>query len=198
MATSIYLVSTKQIPANPIVGTPASQLVKYLATSDNTNFYYGYASFPAGDDAQTDLNANADSLLADAQAKGQLLPAQLVNCLATGATKVATLPGTTINPYLPQKLQILLAQGFHITTGPTLSIGTNSPNYNDLLAATSLATWTAQNRLLNIDLANVVGVGVAYAANTDVFVNVTIAAIVTANGLCGVTVSVIGANALNF
>lgn len=102
------------------------------------------------------------------------MPLGLVSCLTIGP-KVIGIVGRNGSAFLPQfwRLFIRLAQG--VTQVPTISMGTNGPNYDNLLAATALTNWSVgqiQNTFLS-------GRQNAVLAPTPIYINVTVAAVAT-------------------
>lgn len=170
MATSIYLLQTMNM------GTV--QAVRYAATADNAAFWIGSTTFPSADDAQTDLNSNADSLLATAQSNNPQAPFALIDGTKTGNTKIATVTGYPFNPYCPTGVQAVCIDVSGFTSAPTLSIGVNSPNYSDILVATPLTGMNAIRKMVNLPLYTS-SVGSAAGGTVDVFARVTIAAVAT-------------------
>lgn len=92
---------------------------------------------------------------------------------AVAATKI----GTTVNDgrkFIPMFAIFHVTAATAIVTPCTLSIGTNSSTYNNILAATALTGMTA------IDLVMQLGMNAAassvVAANTDIFANITVGA----------------------
>lgn len=102
------------------------------------------------------------------------LPLGYVRCTTAGA-KVIGLVGQNNRAFLPQfwRLFVRLAQG--VTQIPTISMGTNSPNYDNLLTATALTNWSTgqmQNTFLS-------GKQNAVLVPTGIYINVTVAAVAT-------------------
>lgn len=96
-----------------------------------------------------------------------------------GKTTGATLMGTTENgplTFIPMFASIHCTNGTAITITPTLSIGTNSTSFNNIVPATLLSVLSAAGVFTNPTLA---ASGAAVPANTSISVNITIGAVAT-------------------
>lgn len=156
------------------------QAVRFAASPDNISFWVGYANFPAADDAQTDLNANANSLLVEAQTHGGAQPFALVNGLVVGNSKVATIVGYQNNPWCPTGVQVVLIGVSGFTSPPTVSLGVVSPNYADVFSATPLTGFSSLGNIVNLALYTTLATaGIAARSTVDVFARVSVAAIAT-------------------
>lgn len=180
MTTFIYLLSSTQIPASVEFGTPAIQAVRFAVSPDNVSFWIGNTNFPAADNAQTDLNANANALLTDAQTRGGAQPFALVNGLTVGNSKVATIVGYPNNPWCPTGVQVVLIGVSGFTSPPTVSLGVVSPNYVDIFPATPLTGFSTLGNIVNLALYTTLATaGNAARSTVDVFARVSVAAVAT-------------------
>lgn len=89
-----------------------------------------------------------------------------------GATAIITLP----NGYAINGIQLVGTNISGVITGPTFSIGTNSPNYNNVVSLSLITSLSAANNLLNINLANP---SQTLNYNDTIYLNVAIAALAT-------------------
>lgn len=76
------------------------------------------------------LNSGLDEVLL------QRIVLRNINGAGTGSAQLGTIPASRI--FLPTQVVIGAQAPNAITTVPTVSIGTNGPNYNNVVAATSL------------------------------------------------------------
>ena len=86
----------------------------------------------------------------------------------------STLIGRTENGssrFYPLFAVIEIAAATSISVVGAASIGTNSTNYNNILAITTLTGLSALNNILNLNLAGVASTSVA--PNTDIYFKVT-------------------------
>lgn len=193
MTITITILQINQIPADPLLGSPATQHADFAIQNDaiSTTWYkWSMGKIDAGADVQTVLNANASSLYTDAAASGNVMnvgtthPIQPVtisndspiNGLIVGPQKISTIPGSK-GYFAPVRHRVSVLPG---TTGsgtpPTISLGTNSPNYNNIAPATALASI---GLLTDFDMRNVfINTTVkVISSDVDVFANVSVAAI---------------------
>lgn len=108
-----------------------------------------------------------------------------INCLITGARPVIIIPASATRPFLPTLIRLAVAPtSLGITTPPTISIGGNSPNYDNVMASVALASLnlTAVNRMRNSLLGSTTHTFMLVAPTT-VYINVTVAANATAYNL---------------
>lgn len=106
-----------------------------------------------------------------------------------GKTAASTLIFTTDNGakrFHPIMIRVVVSSAITITVVPTVSVGANSPDYNDILGATVLTSLTAVNKMSNFDIAIAAN---SVAANTGVYVKVTGIATATT---CNIDVAVFG------
>lgn len=96
----------------------------------------------------------------------------IIDGTTTGATKLATVNNPNFSSYCPTGILFYLAGSNTLTGQPTVSIGTNSPNYDNILSAT-LLTLTATRKYTYIPI--VATTSSISAASTDIFINVQIA-----------------------
>lgn len=197
MAAGIFLANTTVIPAiggpNP---TPSYQTIRYVATPEGTTFYQAYVNDPDGaGDANTYLQANITSLVTAAVATGKLVANSIVGT-ATSNTQITTLYGTTVNPYILDRLLILVFAFQTITAPPTITVGTTSGGAQ-ILAATSLTGYGAlKSKYIQLDAAAPIAT-LTNAAGTPIWVNVTVAATGTGTPAFNFTVTPFGKNALD-
>ena len=100
-----------------------------------------------------------------------------VNLKSTGATLIGRNPDNVKRLFVDEII-IYINNASGLVTPPTLSIGTNASNYNNILPATLMTASASGEYTLKIPVGTVVPIN----ANTDVFVNVT-------NGAVGTTYS---------
>jgi hypothetical protein len=99
-----------------------------------------------------------------------------IDAKTTGATKIATTENGS-QRFIPKTVIIELTAATAVTVVATLSVGTNSATYNNILAATALTGLSALNNIVMIHLpATAIS---SIAPNTDIYVNVTIGATAT-------------------
>lgn len=97
------------------------------------------------------------------------------SCTTTGARMIAYIPASSTRVFLPTLIRIGVVTTTGFVAAPTVSIGSNSPNYNNVLPATSLGGaigLTSSLALRNQALVN------TSVLNNDIylFANVTVAA----------------------
>lgn len=97
----------------------------------------------------------------------------LFNGKTTGAVQI---PATYNMFFFPQDLSIVAVQVSAKTSSPTVSIGTNSPNFDNILAATSLSGLAARGDFINFDLLSPTVLKAINTTTTPIFVNVSVAA----------------------
>lgn len=128
---------------------------------------------------QATLNNMAAQLLAEASQAAPLpsgstnTPLWQVDCTVVGARPLTLIQGSQ-KIFLPWGLQIGLAAVAGLVTPPTLSVGTNAPNYDDIIPST-VSPVTVAKHLRNV----AVGVGAdTIAIDTDlwIYLNVRVAA----------------------
>ena len=98
------------------------------------------------------------------------------NAKNTGAVQ---LPATFDVFFFVQSLSFVAAQIAGKNSAPTVSVGTNSPNYDNILAATSLSGLSTRGDFINFDI---VSPSVQRAINTNstpIFANVSVGASAT-------------------
>ena len=99
-------------------------------------------------------------------------PLGLADCSTTGA-KLIGLVGDGVTAFLPTGYVVFCrAYGGAV---PTVSMGTNSPNYNNIQAAVALTTFNAVGKFENFNF-GFGGVNSAILTQTPVYINVTVAA----------------------
>lgn len=108
-----------------------------------------------------------------------------LNAKNTGATLIGTTENGT-QKFHPVFTLMVCNSGTLITVVPTVSVGTNGATYNNLIAATSMAAMTAAGNMAQPALTATYG---NIAANTGIFINVTIGATATT---CLVDIHVFG------
>lgn len=99
-----------------------------------------------------------------------------IDAKTTGSTKI----GTTENGaarFIPKTIVIELTGASAIIGAATLSVGTNSSSYNNILAATALTGVSTLNNIVMLHLPTTVISSIA--PNTDIFVNVSVGATAT-------------------
>lgn len=92
----------------------------------------------------------------------------------TGATKIGTTDAN--NRFVPLFAHIELTAVTGFTSVPSVSVGTNSPNYDNGIPITTLTNMNTVNQMVMQQYANLKK---SVSAGTDVYVNVTTAAIAT-------------------
>lgn len=98
-----------------------------------------------------------------------------VNAKNTGATLVGTTENGTARFY-PVMVVFEMTVASVIAIVPTVSIGTNSATYNNILAAAALTGMTTANSMI---CSSVVGAVNSVAPNTGINVNVSVGATAT-------------------
>jgi hypothetical protein len=93
---------------------------------------------------------------------------------SAASTKIGTTTGKNFHP-LFLVVAITAQTGLFVSVA-SLSCGTNATNYDDITAITALTGLNAAAKLLNTSIVGVVGI---VAPNTDIYVKVTAAAVVT-------------------
>lgn len=96
-------------------------------------------------------------------------PKKMINMLSSGATKIGTTENGT-QKFFPQWATITVATANALISLGSVSIGTNSPNYNNLLGTTLLTGLDAVNATTRKEITGVIG---AVEPNTDIYVNVS-------------------------
>jgi hypothetical protein len=91
---------------------------------------------------------------------------------ATGSTAIVTLP----NGYAVSQLQVISTSISGVILGPTFSIGTNSPDYNNIASLVVLTGLSAANNVLSITGANPAAV---FNEDDIIYLKVTTAALAT-------------------
>ncbi len=92
----------------------------------------------------------------------------------TGSTEIDTTSASL--RFVPMFIQIEPTTATAVVVPSSISIGTNSPNYNDILAITALTGLTSSNIMLQLTPA---ALSSSLAASTGVFVKVTTGATAT-------------------
>jgi len=94
-----------------------------------------------------------------------------INGLTTGAIDLMV---TRPTPFLPVQILVAVHELAGFTSSPTVSLGTNSPNYNNIVAATALnLSGLGAFRVLNITTSN------AVARDSLIRLNITIVGVAT-------------------
>lgn len=91
---------------------------------------------------------------------------------ATGSTSL----GTVGRDWYPREVILILTEAPSAIGLCTISIGTNSSSYNNILSSTLLLNLSAVNTALKINLLNSSTITSMVPANTEIFVKVSIAA----------------------
>lgn len=99
-----------------------------------------------------------------------------VDATTTGS-KLVGIVGQTGKAFLGNGYRFFVSKITGLTTAPTGSLGTNSPNFNDLQTATALTGWL-QNDFQNFSWA-IGGRKQAILTPTPIFINITVAAVAT-------------------
>ena len=92
----------------------------------------------------------------------------------TGATKIGTTDAN--NRFMPLFGCIILTSISGFTSVPRISVGTNSPNYDNGIGNTTLISLNQANAFLRTDFPNL---NKTVPAGTDVYVNVVTATVAT-------------------
>lgn len=108
-----------------------------------------------------------------------------VNGKTTGAVTIDTVDGS--NRFYPTSVLFEVMAATLITVPPTVSVGSNSPSFNDIVAATSLTGLTALNKTVVMNLTAAAFTSVA--AGGTLGINVTVGATATT---CTLKVMVVG------
>lgn len=130
----------------------------------------------------TQMNANTDTVIT---AHNAVSLSGGVNGKVTGSKAIVYIPATATRVFLPTLIRLAVtSNSTGITTPPTISIGSNSPAFDNVMAAVALATLnlTAANRLRNVLLGTTTHTFMLTALTT-VYINVSIAAIATVYNL---------------
>jgi hypothetical protein len=85
--------------------------------------------------ASTQINANTDTVV---NAHDATSPLGKFSCTTTGARLIAHIPASSTRAFLPTLIRIGVVTTTGFVAAPTVSLGSNSPNYNNVLVATSL------------------------------------------------------------
>jgi hypothetical protein len=114
------------------------------------------------------------------------VPVQLHRCTNFSAknTGVQDLLDTAPTPFMPMFLIVMLRAVSGFTSVPTISIGTNAPNYNNIVPATALTALDAVGEYFRVPIGTAVGTGgvfrgMAPESSVSVKANVTVAAVAT-------------------
>jgi hypothetical protein len=91
---------------------------------------------------------------------------------ATGATAIFTAP----QPFVVFAIQAVTIGVTGLILGPSISIGTNSSSYNNVLSISLLTSLTALNNAFNLNTSNP---GYVIQTNEVVYIKVTTAALAT-------------------
>lgn len=114
------------------------------------------------------------------------LPVELMRCTNFSAkvTGVYDLVDTDPTPFMPFFIIVMLRNVVGFTSVPTLSIGTNGPNYNNVLPATALTGVDVNGEYYRIpvgtSLAGGVFRGMSPGDSVSLKANVTVGAVATA------------------
>lgn len=121
----------------------------------------------------TDI-ANGNALLA------AFTPANLrfVDCTSIKKQLIATIYASPTNVFMPLGMRFGLTSVVALTTVPTISVGTNSPNYDNLIAATPSPLTVLQD-MINVLLASPTKTKYL-TAFLGVYMNVRVAAVASA------------------
>ena len=98
-----------------------------------------------------------------------------IDAKTTGSTLLFTTKSN--ERFYPTSITMEVTAASVIVGVCTLSIGTNSATYNNILAATALTGMTAANKVVSMNLTSLVIDSIA--ASTGVYVNITVGATAT-------------------
>jgi hypothetical protein len=88
-----------------------------------------------------------------------------------------TLFDTTGGQYFyPLTLSISVTDIAGLVTPAVISMGTNSPNYNNIVAATTLTGLNAVNKILTVNVASLI---TSVPPETEIYVRVSVASVAT-------------------
>lgn len=99
-----------------------------------------------------------------------------IDAKTAASTKIGTTENGTQRFY-PIYLVVTCTAATSISVVPTLSIGTNSSSYNNIVTATSMAGITSANTFLTTFVIAALG---SVAASTDIYTNISLGATATA------------------
>lgn len=110
------------------------------------------------------------------------IPLGRFSCTTTGARFVAFIPASSSRLFLPSMVRIGVAALTGFISAPTVSLGSNSPNYDNVLPATALGGAIGLTSLLALRNQALVN---TFVLNSDryLFANVTVAANATTYAL---------------
>lgn len=98
-----------------------------------------------------------------------------VDGTSVGNTSITTIPSG--KKFIPQSGGFTLIGVSGLSLVATISIGTNSPNYNNIIGTTLLTGLSVQNQHLKINLSGII---TTIAASSEIFCRVSIASTATA------------------
>lgn len=193
MTITITILKSTVVPGNPAFGTIDTQTADFAIQNDavSTTWYrWAMGGIPSGADVQSTLDANGPSLYPPAQANNVVVPAgytrpineitisndKPINGLVAGPQLIAVILGS-VAYHAPVRYRVLVLPGVAGTgTPPTASLGTNSPNYNNVAAAVALGSigLTGALNMRNVMLTNTLSV---IDSDLSVFCNITVAAV---------------------
>jgi len=108
-----------------------------------------------------------------------------INLKNTGATLISATKSNAGNFYA-RVIRVVITSATAITVPATISIGTNSTSYNNILVATALTALTTVDTILTIPLA---AVSSLVASEGEIYANVSVAALGTS---ISATIDIIG------
>lgn len=154
------------------LATTSSQTINGDLTLTTKRFYTAWL-------VQSD-GANWDLVNANPQPLDVSMEVIAVNAKTVAATKIDTTRSST-RRFIPRYAIVYCRSASAITVPATISIGTNSATYDNILPATALTGVTAAQNYLHIPLGAAAISGIA--ASTDIYVNVSTAATGTSQTL---------------
>jgi hypothetical protein len=95
---------------------------------------------------------------------------EVFGCDVDGTTLGTTQLFVAANGFVVSQVQVVLVEVDSLTSAPTFTVGTNSPDYDNICGSTSLAALTEVNNVLNVSQSNP---GYHIETGDEIYVNVT-------------------------